>query len=385
MTRAGSQEQFKSAVAGWLGVEPDHISLYWKGRVALYTLLKAAGTGPGDEVILPGFTCVVVANAILYLGATPVYADVETDTLQPAAQTIRSLVTERTKAIILQNTFGLSADLDTLVPWARSKGILTLEDCTHGFGGTFQGRPNGTFCDASFFSTQWNKPFSTGIGGFACVTDPMLRNEVEKACRELAHPSAADEFILRTLLLTRRHLLTPATFYTLRNFYRLLSRMGLTIGSSSGGELEDPGMPPGYFKGMGKVQMREGFEALQSLETVLARRKSNGTLFTAFLSGHGKYHVDPAYHANHSFLKYPVLVSDRTAMETAARKAGIELGDWFISPLHPVERHFEKWGLDPASVPVSHHLSRQMMNLPTETRDPNRVTDFLEKNLHLLI
>ena len=71
-----STDKYKKEIAAHLNASPKQISLYWKGRVGLYALLKAMGIGKGDEVILPAFTCVVVPNAILYLGATPVYVDI---------------------------------------------------------------------------------------------------------------------------------------------------------------------------------------------------------------------------------------------------------------------------------------------------------------------
>jgi len=70
-------ETYKTALAKCLNAEPQHITLSWKGRVGLYGILKALNVGEGDEVILPAFTCVVVANAIIYLGATPVYCDID--------------------------------------------------------------------------------------------------------------------------------------------------------------------------------------------------------------------------------------------------------------------------------------------------------------------
>ena len=70
-----------------VGVPPHHVTLFWRGRVALYAILRALGIGPGDDVIIPAFTCVAVPNAVLYLGATPVYVDVDeaTYTADPAA------------------------------------------------------------------------------------------------------------------------------------------------------------------------------------------------------------------------------------------------------------------------------------------------------------
>ena len=157
---------FTEVIAAILDIKNNDVFTYWKGRVALYAYLRALGISDGDEVIIPGLTCVVVPNAIIYTGATPVYADIRMDTLTMDPIAVRQCISRKTKAIIIQNTFGLSADVELLVNMAHELGIAAIEDCTHGFGGYYNGKPNGTIADAAFYSTQWNKPFSTGLGGF---------------------------------------------------------------------------------------------------------------------------------------------------------------------------------------------------------------------------
>ena len=105
-------EKFKAEIAKKLNANASQISLYWKGRVGFYALLKANGIGKGDEVIIPGFTCVVVPNAIIYLGAKPVYVDVNKDTFNTTLNHIKEKVTTKTKCIVIQNTFGLSSEIE---------------------------------------------------------------------------------------------------------------------------------------------------------------------------------------------------------------------------------------------------------------------------------
>ena len=131
------------------------------------------GVKDNDEVILPAFTCVVVPNAIMYLKAKPVYIDINPETYNISIEKIDEAITENTKVIICQNTFGLSSNIEDIIQIAKKNNLFTIEDCTHGFGGYDNGKPNGTYCDAAFYSTQWNKPFSTGIGGFLVVVIPF--------------------------------------------------------------------------------------------------------------------------------------------------------------------------------------------------------------------
>ena len=118
---------------------------------------------PGDEVILPGLTCVVVPNAILYAGFVPVYVDIDPDTFNMEPSQIEAKITNKTKVIIIQNTFGLSSNIEDVLDIAKKYQLITIDDCTHGFGGSYNGNPNGGMTDAVFYSSQWNKPFSTVI------------------------------------------------------------------------------------------------------------------------------------------------------------------------------------------------------------------------------
>jgi len=129
------------------------VFFFFKGRVALYALLKAIGIHPGDEVILPGFTCVVVPNAIIYLGGKPVYADIDPKTFNIDTAKIEGKITDNTTAIIAQNTFGLSSDLDPILDIGKRYNLKVIEDCAHGYGGSYKGKANGTVADAAFFST----------------------------------------------------------------------------------------------------------------------------------------------------------------------------------------------------------------------------------------
>ena len=162
----------KEQLAGYLSTNPNSVFLFWKGRVGLYAILKSLGIKDGDEIILPAFTCVVAVNPITYLGAKPVYVDIDPMTYNMDVSMIERKVTGKTKAILAQNTFGLAADLDGIFEVANRYKLGVIEDCAHGVGGFHKGKPNGTIADASFFSSQWNKPFSTGLGGYAITKDP---------------------------------------------------------------------------------------------------------------------------------------------------------------------------------------------------------------------
>ncbi len=378
-------ESYQKVLAEHLQSTPDRIHLYWKGRVALFALLKSMDLKPGDEVILPAFTCVVVPNAILYAGARPVYVDIDRVSLNTNLERIKAARTDSTRVVICQNTFGLSSEVDEIASWAREEGIYSIEDCTHGFGGMFKGRPNGSYCDAAFYSTQWNKPFSTGIGGFSLVKSESLNERILETNQYLQKPALGERLMLSMQIWARKNLLNKRTYWTLLKIYRWLSKNNIILGSSSGGEIEGTLMPSGYFKMMSQVQSREGIRAIKSLARLLKVRRENAQKYSDELISMGKYHVDPSLNPHHSFLKYPILVKDRPAFLAAAEQNSIELGDWFLSPLHPVKADCSPWGLDIDQFPTAKSCASSIVNLPTDTQDPAKVIRFLRKYQEQLI
>lgn len=373
--------KYREAISSILSVNPDNIYLYWKGRVALFALLKAARIGKGDEVILSGLTCVVVPNAVIYLGAKPVYVDVSFETYNPEFNSYAEKKTDRTKAIIIQNTFGLSSEVEKLANYAKKHNILTIEDCTHGFGGLYNNRPNGSYCDAAIFSTQWNKPFSTGIGGFCVANNPDLSSGLEEVNKKLIKPGIKDELILWLLVWAKKLLINDKSFWTLRGLYRTLSKANIVIGSSQGAEIEGIEMPVDYFKSASVIQSRFGFKNIKLIKYDLLRRRENSKLYSDFLIKYNKKYVNEDYDDNHSFLVYPLLVKDRPGFMLKAEKNHIKLGDWFVSPIHPVKENFIKWELDIESLPNASFLSKHLVNLPTMSNNIENVLTFLRNNI----
>lgn len=369
---------YKSKIADILNASAEEVFLYWKGRVALYAILQAMGVGEGDEVIIPAFTCVVVPNAIKYLKAKPVYVDIRPDTYNANIDQIESKITDRTKVIICQNTFGLSSNVETLVSIARKHSLYTIEDCTHGFGGTYEGRPNGSYCDAAFYSTQWNKPFSTGVGGFALIKNEPLRSRIEAVNAQLEPTSVKDALSLSVLYFVREKILTDRRYWRMVKLYRWLSKYKLVQGSSSGVEIESTQMPANYFKALSTMQMKKGLSNLNSLEEMLTRRKRNAIRYNEYLAARGKTVVNPQLFDNHSFLKYPLLVQNRDEVLKLAEEYQVPLGEWFCSPIHPVMEHWEQWDFEGEHFPVALRCASLMVNLPTDVEDITPVLRFID-------
>jgi UDP-4-amino-4,6-dideoxy-N-acetyl-beta-L-altrosamine transaminase len=140
------------------------------GTAALHASYAAAGIGPGDEVITSPLTFAATSNAALYLGARPVFADVDADTgiIDPAA--VESAITRRTRAVVAVDFAGLPADHERLRAIASSHGLRLIADATHSLGAVYQGRPVGTLADLTILSFHPVKAITTGEGG-AVLTD----------------------------------------------------------------------------------------------------------------------------------------------------------------------------------------------------------------------
>lgn len=355
----------------------EDVYLFAKGRVALYAILKAIGIEDGDEVLVQGYTCVVVVNAILYVGAKPVFVDIDPVSYCASLEKYRLGVTDKTKVIICQNTYGLSHDVDLIANFARDKGIVTIEDCTHGFGGRYNGRDNGTVCDFAFYSTQWNKPFSTGLGGFGIAKSMEHKIAMEKAHSECKEPKFVQALQLWVLLQLRNRLVGNKGFNVFRDLYRFLSKKGLVIGSSTREELDEVEMPKNYLNSFPGLLSRAGALELDRLDEVLVERWKNGLWYSGYLANLKKNRVAEHFNENHSFLTYPLLVHDRVAFTKNAVKLGVPIGDWFVSPIHPIVDGFDKWGIKFGELQIANWCASRVVNLPTVSVDKKRVEKLL--------
>lgn len=146
---------------------------------ALELALLAMGIGPGDEVICPSFTFVSTANAILRVGARPVFAEIEPRTLGLDAADVARRLTPNTAALLPVHYAGVAPDMESLLALARSKGLRVIEDAAQGLGATWRGRPLGTLGDMGCLSFHETKNITCGEGGALVVADSALAARAE--------------------------------------------------------------------------------------------------------------------------------------------------------------------------------------------------------------
>ncbi|MCB0253742.1 MAG: DegT/DnrJ/EryC1/StrS family aminotransferase [Anaerolineae bacterium] len=151
------------------------------GSAALEAAVIALGIGPGDEVILPTFTIISCAAAIVRAGATPVLVDSDPVTWNMNVDQIAGRITPRTRAVMVVHIYGLPVDMDPLLALAERHGLQVIEDAAEMHGQTYRSRPCGSFGDLSIFSFYPNKHITTGEGGMIVTNDPVLAER----CRSL--------------------------------------------------------------------------------------------------------------------------------------------------------------------------------------------------------
>ncbi len=174
---SGYLKRFESTFAEYIGVKHAMATSSCTG--ALHLALLGLGVGIGDEVIVPDITWVATANAVVYTGATPVFADVQPGSwcLDPAS--FESLITPRTKAVVPVHLYGHPAEMDKIMQIAAKHGLRVLEDAAPSIGAEFQGRRVGTFGDLAAFSFQGAKLLVTGEGGMLVTNDSELFERVQ--------------------------------------------------------------------------------------------------------------------------------------------------------------------------------------------------------------
>ena len=379
MTFKGS---FETTFAQWLNL--PYAFSFWKGRIAFYAALNVLGIGPGDEVILPGYTCVMNVNPIKYLGAKPVYVDIEPDTFNINQDLIESKITPRTRILLAQHTYGYPCDMDRILAIAQKHNLTVIEDCCLCLGSTYKGRKMGTFGAAAYFSFQWNKPFTTGLGGMLVTLNKELSARIQMLRdTQMCRPSAKEILLLAAELSVYRLFIYPRTTAMAQQLFRFLTKKGVVVGSSSSAEFQ-PVMAPDFFKQISAFQAYCGLRQVHKIEQNITHRKSMAAVYDQLLAQKGfplrcydKSLIDPV------LVRYPVRIKEKPkAIETAA-SAGVELGSWFECPLHPVETPLEKYDYIPGMCPIAEKAAEETVNLPLHPRlsekTIRRTVDFISR------
>ncbi len=184
-------QAFENAMAACLGA-PHAIGVS-SGTAGLHLTLLANNIGPGDEVIVPSFTFIAVANAVRYTGAHPVFADIDPNTLNLDPASVEAALTPRTRVLIAVHTFGRPADLPVLLAIAQRHNLLLIEDGCEAIGARINGQPVGSFGDCAVFAFYPNKQITTGEGGMVLTRHPEIARRIRALRNHGRYESAAPQ------------------------------------------------------------------------------------------------------------------------------------------------------------------------------------------------
>jgi UDP-hydrolysing UDP-N-acetyl-D-glucosamine 2-epimerase len=164
--------EFEATFTHLTGVE--HAIAVSSGTTGLHLAMLALGIGAGDEVIVPSFTFIAAANAIRYVGATPIFVDIDSVTLNLSPFAVERAISPHTRAILAVHTFGVPADMSALISLARRHNLALIEDACEALGATIDSQPIGSFGDVAVFAFYPNKQITTGEGGMIVTRDGSL-------------------------------------------------------------------------------------------------------------------------------------------------------------------------------------------------------------------
>ncbi len=356
--------RLEAAFRDWLQL-PYAIS-FGSGRAALTAVVKALELPSDAEVAVQAFTCVAVPDAVLWAGARPLYVDIDprTYTMDPLA--LEAGISPRTRAVVVQHTFGIAADLRAISAIARQHRLTVIEDCAHAVGSAVSGRLCGQSGDAAIFSFGRDKCLSAVFGGVAVTPQPDLAERIVRQQQRLSTPPAA--WIGKQLI---HPLITSCARATLGKHGVGEAVLGvskaLQLLSRAVEPAERQGNPPSFLgyrlaPALAVLAVRQ----FEKRERFIRHRENVAERYQAALAGRDvELPPPPTPERHHVYLRYPIATSRRDALISAARQAGFHLGDWYDPPIAPAGVDESIIHYRRGSCPRAEAAARRVVNLPT--------------------
>ncbi len=293
------------------------------GTAGLHLAMLTARIKPGDEVITSPFSFVASANSILYVGAKPVFVDIDPKTYNINPSKIETVVTKKTKAILVVHIFGQTSDMEQIHKIAKKYNLKIIEDACESFGATYKGKNAGTFGESAVFAFYPNKQMTTGEGGMIVTDDKKIHD----TCSSLKNQGRSDDL-------------------------QWLDHNRL-----------------GYNYRMDELSAALGITQLSKIDYLLNERVKIAALYTKYLSPHSNLIQVPLTDKNnkHSWFVYVVTIKDknikRDELVLALAKEGINTKPYLPS-IHLFSFYKDKFGFKKGDFPVSEKVSNSSLALP---------------------
>ena len=329
--------QFENAFAKFAGA--NHAIAVNTGTAALHAAIAAVSVKPGDEVILPSFTFVATAEAVVLAGGRPIFADIDAETYNLSPDEVAKLITKKTKAIVPVDLYGLSADIQPIREIADKHGLAVVEDAAQAHGLSYKGKNPGAFANAACWSLYASKNMTTGEGGVVTTNDDKVA-EVTKMVR------------------------------------------------THGEKIKYASEMLGCNYRMSEIQAAMGVAQLEKLPGFVAKRTENAKHLTEILSKSQRLCLpsEPKTY-KHSWYLYTVRLyksetNQRDGIIDELHKKGIGAEAYYLNPVHqmPYYRSFGAYHL-----PETEKAAKQVISLPVHPGVTPEQADFIGKTVLQLI
>jgi len=357
--------------------------VYFRGRVALYAILEALGVKRGDEIITQAFTCIAVPEAIIAIGAKPIYVDIQSNNVNMDVNDLLKKLSSKTKAIIVQHTYGIPADMDNIIKIAEEKNIPIIEDCCHTLMSTYKGKIVGTFGAGNFYSFEWGKPVIVGIGGSAIVNNVSLREKLKSDYNDYKFPSQVSQLRLRLQYIVHNILYKPSSYWFGRSLYHKMASLGIAEGNYNPIQ-EGESKSQDYSLRMSDYHRKLLEKEIEKIENLTSHSKWVASQYRERIKSNVVCHVKVSNDCKVIFARYPLITFNKQELLEKARKANIEIADWYSTPIHPIKSN--KWTLinyKKGLCPNAEMMCTKIVTLPTNKKvtrsDVNNIVNFLNK------
>ena len=333
------------------------------GRAALMAVLAALELERGSEVLLQAFTCNAAANPVIWSGLAPVYVDCDQN-YNLSVEDLKKKITPKSRAVMIQHTFGLPAEIDAIQKVCGDHNLILIEDCAHSLGAEYRGRRIGTFGKAAFFSFSRDKIISCVYGGMAVTDDQDLAKKIaafqEKAgnpsdrwtFQQLLHPVLMDKLILPTYSIFGKHLLV---------LFQWLHILSKAIHWK-----EKRGMRPDYFpKRLPDKLAALALNQFRKLEDFNRHRRKLAELYRKELKNTDFILPDETNNILPACLRFSIRHGNAKNIIKKAWRKNLLLGDWYRTPVDPFDTLPETVGYKKGSCPNAEAFAGKMINLPT--------------------
>lgn len=342
-------------------------------RMCFYAVMKAIGVKKNDEVILNGSTCAVMVNAVIRIGAVPVFSDISPITFGSSPEGIKQVLTSKSKLIVAQHSFGIPCEIKKIRKLAKSKNIFLLEDCALSVGSKYMNKKVGTFSDASIFSTDRSKPINSIIGGLVYTEDKKLHKLIQKIHNQTKSLSTDKQDLIWNEFLFERKYFNPRgnKKYNLINSFsnfksKFFSNKHSPFLNEDSGLLAAQTYP--YPSKLPSFIAEIGILAIDNWKRELQTKQKNLKKYLNFFEkkGYGSF-ISKAYYDKDSKIipsRFVFSIPDGQKLRKKLNKYIDTSWTWFLYPIVDTNLPLYKFGYKSGSCPISESIGINIINLP---------------------